>query len=77
MNKQRRQKIADAVELIEKALEMLDDARHEEQEAFDSLPESFQYGERGEQMEEYIGILEEAYDTIEEYKENLDEIVFS
>ena len=65
MNKQRRKEIAKAIALIEDAREILECVLCEEQEAFDNMPESLQYSERGEAMEEYIS-------TIEEFLEYLD-----
>lgn len=72
MNKQRRQQIKDAIALIEEARAMLECVMDEEQEAFDNLPESFQYSERGEQMEENISIIEDFLDNIN--TEDLEEI---
>ena len=54
MNKIRRKRLAEAIDLISQAKDILEEVKDEEQEAYDNLPESFQYGERGEQMQEYI-----------------------
>lgn len=54
MNKVRRKRLAEAIDLINQAKGILEEVKDEEQEAYDNLPESFQYGERGEQMQEYI-----------------------
>ena len=70
MNRARRMRLSDALELIAQAKDILD----EEQEAFDNLPENFQYGERGEQMEEYISDIEEAFDNLEEAEGLISEI---
>ena len=51
---------------MEKAQGIIEEVKDEEQEAHDNLPESFQYGEKGEQMEECIEQLEEAYDQCDE-----------
>lgn len=61
MNNERRKSISIAATLIERARDMLDDAKNEEQDAFDNMPESLQESERGQLMEETIGVLEEAY----------------
>ena len=66
MNNARRKSVAEALELIEKARNILEEVKDEEQEAYDNLPESLQYGERGEQMQENV-------DTIEEYLSYLEE----
>lgn len=66
MNNARRKSVAEALELIEKARNILEEVKDEEQEAYDNLPESLQYGERGERMQENV-------DTIEEYLSYLEE----
>lgn len=60
MNKARRKRLAEAAELLEQARDILEEVKDEEQEAHDNLPESFQQGERGEEMESYIAAIEEA-----------------
>lgn len=74
MNRARRKRLSDALELIAQAKDILDEVKDEEQEAFDNLPENFQYGERGEQMEEYISDIEEAFDNLEEAEELISDI---
>lgn len=61
MNKIRRKQLQEASELIAKAQGIIESVKDEEQEAHDNLPESIQYGEKGQQMEEYIDMLDEAY----------------
>ena len=58
MNAQRRKDIAKAIVLIEEAIAILDNVAEEEREAFDNLPESLQYSERGERMEECAEAIE-------------------
>lgn len=75
MNKLRRKQIAAAIELIERAYEILYQVREDEQEAFDNLPEGLQCSERGEAMEEIIDNLEEyldALDIVDELQEIVD-----
>jgi len=59
MNNRRRNK-------IQAALDILEEAKFDEQEAFDNLPESFQYGEKGERMEEAMNYLDDAISSLEE-----------
>lgn len=47
MNKQRRIRVKDALELIDRARGILEEVRDEEQESFDNLPEGLQEGEKG------------------------------
>lgn len=75
MNKIRRKEIARAIELMEQAREILEAVMDEEQEAFDNLPESLQYSERGEAMEEYIDTLQEKIGDLDIAGDELQEIV--
>jgi hypothetical protein len=49
---------------LEDVMEQLEFLANEEQEAFDNMPESVQYGERGEQMQENVNQLEEAVELV-------------
>ena len=73
MNKQRRKELAEIINLIEEARERLEAVRDDEQEAFDNMPESLQYSERGETMEDYISTMDELIDYLD--TDNLQEIV--
>ena len=46
----------------------------EEEEAYDNLPESFQDGERGEEMQEYIDTMDEVLDAIDDAADSIEEI---
>lgn len=72
MNKNRRKAIGDIYDKLIDIQSDLEYIRDEEQEAFDNLPESIQYSERGERMEEYISSLEEALDNVGYAVESLD-----
>lgn len=74
MNKQRRKMIADVVERLEAAKSDLEMIRDEEQDAFDNMPEGLQGSERGETMEEAIGHLDEAVESVEEALDELGEV---
>lgn len=78
MNKQRRKELAEAIEKLEQAIAMLEQAKEtvecvteEEQEAYDNMPESLQCSERGEMTLDNVGTLEEITSNIESY---IDEI---
>ena len=64
MNKPRRKALESILCRLMDIAEELEAVREEEQEAFDNMPESLQYSERGEQMEAAIEALEEAYEAI-------------
>lgn len=74
MNKARREKIKNAIDLIQQANEILAEVGDEEDEAFDNMPESLQESERGEQMKEYIDMIDEANEAIDDLIGNLSEI---
>lgn len=60
MNKQRRKWLEEAIEKVEDAIKVLEDVAEAERESLENLPDNFRYGERGEEMEGYIEMLEEA-----------------
>lgn len=59
--------------MLEELKEEIDYIRDEEQEAFDSFPESLQCSERGEKMESAIDALDYASNNIQECLDNLTE----
>lgn len=63
---QNRADVDKAKALAEKAKDIIDDMRDEEQDSYDNLPESFQFGDRGRQMEENIMNMDSAMDEIDE-----------
>ena len=69
MNKARRTRIATLVERMDEIRAELEEIQGDEQEAFDNLPESIAYGERGDRMQEAIDELGEALSYLEEVQE--------
>ncbi|MGN1155841.1 MAG: hypothetical protein ACI4TK_06665 [Agathobacter sp.] len=74
MNAKRRKRISEIIEQLEGLSTEIEEVMNEEQEALDNLPESLQYSERGEQMEEYISSLEDAMNYVSEAGSSLQEI---
>lgn len=74
MNKQRRKEIRDIASQLEVLMERIEAIKEEEEEAFENLPESIQYSERGEQMEEYTMSLDQAVSDIDLVRDTLLEI---
>ncbi len=74
MNKQRRKRLEEAFDLIGQAQSILEEVKDEEQEAHDNLPESIQYGEKGEEMEGYIEMLDEAYGYLDDANSVIEQI---
>jgi uncharacterized protein (DUF1697 family) len=54
-----------AMDLVEDAKSEVESLRDELQEWFDNLPESFQQGQKGEDLEEAISGLSDLYDNLE------------
>lgn len=81
MNKQRRKALEELKGFAEHTRNKLQDwstdigyIRDEEQEAFDSMPESLQGSERGEQSRAAIDALDEALSINDSISEELDEV---
>lgn len=66
MNKDRRNKVSDAISSLSNAWNILNRVRDDEQSAFDNLPEGLQNSERGEDMEDWIERLDTACCGIDE-----------
>lgn len=66
MNKARRKKLQELLEQLVTIKDELDMVQEEEQEAFDNLPESLQYSERGQQMEQAIENMSSACDYLDD-----------
>ena len=64
MNKDRREELLDVTQLLDEAIERLEEIRDDEQDAFDSLPEGLQYSSRGDAMQEAIDTLDGFGDEI-------------
>lgn len=75
MNAQRRKEIAKAIALIEDAIAILDSVAEEEREAYDNLPESLQYSERGERMEECAEAIEYVSSELSEQIDSLNDAI--
>ena len=80
MNKYRRkmiERVQDEIRLLYDKIEDLrseiDCIKEEEQEAYDNLPESLQYSDRGDAMQQSIDALETAYDYIDDCYSRLEE----
>lgn len=54
MNKARREELLEVVDMLDEAMERLDEIQDDEQEAYDSLPEGLQMSSRGDAMQEAI-----------------------
>ena len=66
MNKTRRKSLQTAVLYIDKAIDIINDAKYDEQGCIDNTPENLQNSERYEAMESAVDNLEEAADSLKE-----------
>ena len=66
MDKERRERISEAVGLIHQAREILEEVLDEEQKCYESLPEGMQNGEKGEQTQENMEIIEDVLGCLED-----------
>lgn len=73
MNKQKRKRIGEAVTLIEQAKDIIEEVSGDEEETFENLPESLQYGERGEAMQTAVDNMQTAVGSLEEAVNSLEE----
>ena len=75
MNRNRRERIAAVINLIEDIKEQIVNISEAESEAFDNLPEAIQESQRGEDMEQNVSDLDEVYETLESAIDQLNEIL--
>lgn len=74
MNKARKKRLKDALDLLQQANEIIATVADEEDAAFDNMPEAFQESERGQYMEDCIGWMDDAMSSIDDAKMQLEEI---
>ena len=75
MNKARRKAIEEIIDQLGTLKEQIESVCEEEQEAYDNLPESIQYSERGEAMSETASDLEDAASSIDDVMSTLQDII--
>ena len=75
MNKSRRTRLNDAIIYINRAMALVQEVAEEEQDSFDNLPEGIQESDRGTDMEENIGELEQVTEELETQVEVIQEII--
>jgi len=66
VNKQRRKRLREAVELIECAVAIVEEIKYEEKEALENLPTNLQEGEGADNMQECVDALEEIWDDLKD-----------
>lgn len=71
MNKERRKAIGEIVDKLGDLKIEVEEIRDDEEQALEALPESFQYGEKGDKMQEGIDALDNAISSLEEASDYL------
>lgn len=74
MNKARRKKLGEAFDKLREAGDILSKVKEEENEAMENLPDSFRFGNRGEEMQDYIDMIEEVEGYVEDAKSVIEQI---
>lgn len=59
---------------IMKAMEILEEVKSEEEESYDNLPDNFRDGDRGEEMQNYIEMLDETYGYLDDANSVIEQI---
>lgn len=75
MNKARRESLTGILEEIDTLSSRIEELQDEEAEALNSLPESLQGGERGNQMAEAIEAMQSARDSLAEASSSVEEAI--
>lgn len=75
MNKARRKELSEAAEMLRNAYSIIESCKDDEEDAYDNLPESFQDGERGDEMQKYIDAMDGAMEQIDEAANAIEEII--
>lgn len=75
MNKQRRRKLEDVLDRLQGCMTDLEYIKEEEQEAYDNLPESLQYSEKGEQMQENVDDIDYVISDLDSVNNSLEDII--
>lgn len=66
MNNARRDRLKDAIQLLNNATSIVDDVADKEGDAMDNMPENLQESERFSAMEEAVDLLNDATESIGE-----------
>lgn len=74
MNKVKRKRLESAYDKIEEVKLILEEVKTDEQETLDNLPDSFRNGERGQEMQGYIEMIEEAYNYLDDATSVIEQI---
>ena len=71
MNKERREKLQEAMTLVGDAKAIVEEVHEQEEEAFESMPENLQSSVNGDVMQEAVNALDDAIAACEEIDDKL------
>ena len=74
MNRERRARLRQAVELFNRGTEVLEDVLADEEAALDSMPDNLQGSDRYATLEENVETISQAIDDIAEITENISDL---
>ncbi|MCD8324712.1 MAG: hypothetical protein LUC32_07185 [Clostridiales bacterium] len=74
MNRDRRKRLGSAFDMVAQAKDILENLKSEESESYENLPEQFRDGERGEEMQGYMEMLDEAYNYLDDANSVIEQI---
>lgn len=74
MNKQRRKKLSDAFDKLTEIMNALEEVKTEEEESYENLPDSLKHSPKGEEMDNYIAMMEEAYGYLDDANAVIEDI---
>lgn len=60
--------------MIDEAIKILEEVKNEEDESYENLPDNFRYGDKGEEMKDYIEMLNEASGYLEDANSVIEQI---
>lgn len=74
MNRQKRKRLGKAFNLIAEAEEILEEVKSEEEDSYENLPDNFRDGDKGEEMQNYIEMLDESIGYLQDANSVIEQI---
>jgi hypothetical protein len=74
MNRQKRKRLGKAFDLIAEAEEILEEVKSEEEDSYENLPDNFRDGDKGEEMQNYIEMLDESIGYLQDANSVIEQI---
>lgn len=74
MNRQKRKRLGKAFDLIAEVEEILEEVKSEEEDSYENLPDNFRDGDKGEEMQNYIEMLDESIGYLQDANSVIEQI---